>query len=96
VAGLKRLVAERFIKPDEDVVAVLTGHVLKDTDYAFNYHRETLFTHDRSPDKSKDERRLAGSYSNPPARVKATKAAILEHLRRREQEPERHLNRRED
>ncbi|HEY0405052.1 MAG TPA: threonine synthase [Pyrinomonadaceae bacterium] len=96
VAGVRRLVAERFIKPDEDVVAVLTGHVLKDTDYAFNYHRETLFTHDRSPDKSKDERRLAGSYSNPPARVKATKAAILEHLRRREQEPERHLNRRED
>jgi threonine synthase len=96
VAGLKQLVAAGFVRPDEDVVAVLTGHILKDTDYAINYHRETLFTHDRSPDKTKEERRLAGTYSNPPARVKATKAAILEHLRRREQEPERHSNGRED
>lgn len=82
VAGLKRMVADRLIRADEDVVAVLTGHVLKDTDYAINYHRETLFTHDRSSEKSKEERRLAGTYSNPPSRVKATKAAILEHLKR--------------
>ncbi|MDX6692569.1 MAG: threonine synthase [Blastocatellia bacterium] len=96
VAGLKKLVAEGFVKAGEDVVAVLTGHVLKDTDYAINYHRETLFTHDRSPEKTKEERRIAGNYSNPPARVRATKTAILEHLRRREQEPEQDLNGRED
>lgn len=82
VAGLKRLVASGFIKSGQDVVAVLTGHVLKDTDYAINYHRGMLFTHEDSPSKSEDERRLAGTYSNPPARVKATKAAILEHLKR--------------
>ena len=86
VAGIKRLVADGFIGPETDVVAVLTGHILKDTDYAINYHQEKLFTHDRAPEKTKEERRIAGTYSNPPARVKATKAAILEGLRRHEQE----------
>jgi threonine synthase len=86
VAGIKRLVASGTIGSDDDVVAVLTGHILKDTDYAINYHQDKLYTHDRSPDKTKEERRLAGTYSNPPARVKATRAAILEGLRRHEQE----------
>jgi threonine synthase len=86
VAGIKRLVASHTIRPDDDVVAVLTGHILKDTDYAINYHQDKLYTHDRAPDKTKEERRLAGTYSNPPARVKATRAAILEGLRRHEQE----------
>lgn len=82
VAGIKHLVAKGVIGKDAHVVAVLTGHVLKDPDYVINYHRETLFTHDRSTTKSKEERRLAGHYSNPLARVKATKHAILEHLKR--------------
>jgi threonine synthase len=89
VAGLKRMIAGGFIQSDEDVVAVLTGHILKDTDYAINYHRETLYTHDRSAERSKEQRHLASTYSNPPARVKATKGAILESLRRREEEGSR-------
>ena len=84
VAGLKRLVAQGLVQSEEDVVAVLTGHVLKDTDYAINYHRDTLFTHNGSADETVEEQRLKGTFSNPPARVKATKAAILEHLRRQE------------
>jgi len=86
VAGIKRLVASGTIAPDTDVVAVLTGHILKDTDYAINYHQEKLFTPDRSAGKTKRERRLAGTYRNPPARVQATRAAILEGLRRHEQQ----------
>jgi threonine synthase len=85
VAGIKRMVADGVIASDADVVAVLTGHILKDTDYAINYHREKLYTHDRAPDKTKEDRRLSGTYSNPPARVKATRAAILEALQRHEQ-----------
>ena len=42
VAGIKRLVAEGVIKPDETVCGVLTGHVLKDADLVVNYHRGTL------------------------------------------------------
>jgi len=85
VAGIKRLVADGLIKSDETIVAVLTGHVLKDADYAINYHRDTLFTHDRTPGKSKEERHIAGLFGNPPARVKATKQGILDQLARREE-----------
>ena len=42
VAGIKKLVAAGHIKHREDVVAVLTGHVLKDPDYMSHYHRGTL------------------------------------------------------
>lgn len=86
VAGLKRLVACGRVRSDEDVVAVLTGHVLKDTDYAINYHRETLYTHDRSGEKTKEQRHLASTYSNRAERVRADKRAILDTLRRRDEE----------
>jgi threonine synthase len=38
LAGLKRLRAEGVVAPGEDVVLVLTGHVLKDGNYAAQYH----------------------------------------------------------
>jgi len=38
IAGLRRLVAQGTISPDERVVAVLTGHVLKDPDIVTAYH----------------------------------------------------------
>ena len=79
VAGIKRLVADGVINPGEDVVAVLTGHVLKDTDYAIKYHQENLFG---DGDITTERRKLASTYRNPPALVGATKEAILEGLRR--------------
>ena len=41
VAGVKRLVREGVIRPAERVVAVLTGHVLKDPGILLRYHMET-------------------------------------------------------
>src|SRR5713101_6306157 len=73
VAGIKRLVKDGTIDPDEKVVAVLTGHILKDADYTTNYHQNKLYTHDRASSRSKEERRIAGRFSNAPARVKATR-----------------------
>ncbi len=40
VAGIKRLVAAGTIRPNDRVVAVLTGHVLKDPGVLLHYHRE--------------------------------------------------------
>jgi threonine synthase len=75
VAGIKQMVADGFIRGDEDVVAVLTGHVLKDTNYVIDYHQGDL--------KFGDEpKKLSGAFRNAPARVAAKKAAILDHLRR--------------
>ncbi len=81
VAGIKRLVADGVIAPNEDVVAVLTGHVLKDTDYAIKYHQENLLS-DGDATEMTEGHKLAGTYRNPPTLVQATKAAILEGLRR--------------
>jgi threonine synthase len=38
VAGLRRLLAEQVIAPDERVVCILTGHGLKDPDATVQYH----------------------------------------------------------
>jgi len=43
LAGLKKLVKQGFVKPEETVVLVLTGNVLKDPDYTIDFHRGELF-----------------------------------------------------
>lgn len=80
LAGLKRLLAEGTDTPisrDEDVVAILTGHVLKDPDYTVRYHlgdlyedyvTETVVTH-RSG-------KLQSTFPNRPIEVDAEPDAI--------------------
>jgi threonine synthase len=43
LAGLKKLVKQGFVKPNESVVLVLTGHLLKDPDFTLKFHRGDLF-----------------------------------------------------
>src|SRR5439155_7510689 len=42
LAGVRKLAAAGVIDRDADVVAVLTGNVLKDPDYIFKYHTDQL------------------------------------------------------
>ena len=42
VAGVRKLVSKGVIKPDEDVVCVLTGNILKDSDATIGYHTGKL------------------------------------------------------
>jgi threonine synthase len=42
LAGIRKLTAAGTMAPDADVVAVLTGNVLKDTDYIYRYHTGQL------------------------------------------------------
>ncbi len=44
LAGLKKLVKQGFVKPDESIVLVLTGHLMKDADFTLKFHRGDLFT----------------------------------------------------
>lgn len=44
LAGLKKLVQQKFVAPDESVVLILTGHTLKDPEYTLKFHRGDLFT----------------------------------------------------
>jgi threonine synthase len=41
VAGVRRLVHDGLIRPGDRVVAVLTGHILKDPGMLLRYHQET-------------------------------------------------------
>ena len=71
VAGIKKLVAEGTIKSGETVVAVLTGHLLKDTDYATKYHLGELFEAAGGV-----ERHIVSSFANQPMRVKSDAQSI--------------------
>jgi threonine synthase len=68
VAGIRKL----GIDENESVVAVLTGHVLKDTDYVIKYHNQSL--------TDPDQRQLESQFVNSPIRVAASAGAIREVL----------------
>ena len=69
VAGIRKLVSSGVIKKDESVVAVLTGHVLKDTDYVIKYHSQRL----RAP---QNDEPIRGTFANSITRVAARPCAI--------------------
>ncbi len=68
VAGLRKLVSSRVIRPDENVCGVLTGHLLKDPDAVVGYHRGTLSGID-------------SRYANAPTSVDATLEAVSRAVR---------------
>jgi len=72
LAGLKKLVAAHSIDPAEDIVAILTGHVLKDPDYVVSYHRGELSFTDRQGEKHL----LASNYASQWIQVAAERGAI--------------------
>jgi threonine synthase len=82
VAGIKKLVAARKIRADENVIAVLTGHMLKDTDYVSHYHRGTLAIDTGARDGLSPEP-IHGAFANTPERVAANKSAILSAMEKR-------------
>ncbi len=43
LAGLKKLLADDRVGPEETVVLLLTGHTLKDSEYTIRFHRGELF-----------------------------------------------------
>ncbi len=43
LAGLKKLIADGRVGPEETVVLFLTGHTLKDPEYTIQFHRGELF-----------------------------------------------------
>jgi threonine synthase len=58
LAGIRKLTAAGIIRRDADVVAVLTGNVLKDPDYIYRYHTGQL----EAPDGS----RIRSTFANQP------------------------------
>lgn len=77
VAGLRKLLDEKVISPDESVVCILTGHELKDTNATVMYHTgiDMKSAQDDAPRKP-----VHGKLSNQPVVVVDDLAAIVKVL----------------
>jgi threonine synthase len=69
LAGIRKLTAAGVITHEADVVAVLTGNVLKDPDYIHRYHTGQL--------DSPDNARLTSNFANPPEVLPADEERIM-------------------
>ena len=76
LAGLKKLVKQGFVKPDETVVLVLTGNLLKDPDFTIDFHRGDLFK--GIPDAGANA--ALNALRHPPVVLDATLDAVLRTL----------------
>jgi threonine synthase len=72
LAGIKKLTAKGVMRADDDVVAVLTGNVLKDPDYIYNYHTGAL--------KAPGGGMLRSTFGNAPTVVPNDAGAIARIL----------------
>jgi threonine synthase len=80
LAGLKKLVKQDFVKPDETVVLILTGNLLKDPEFTLKFHRGDLFTgtaHEKAAE-------ILAPRQHPPIVLDATVDAVLKVLEQAE------------
>jgi len=75
LAGIRKLTAKGVIEHDADVVAVLTGNVLKDPDYIYRYHTGQL--------KAPNGELLRSTFGNEPTRVPNDPDVITKLLEKR-------------
>jgi threonine synthase len=87
LAGLKKLLRAGFVKPDETVVLVLTGNLLKDPDFTMEFHRGDLL---KGPHESESD--SLNSLRHPPVVLDATLDAVIQTLERAEQSDPIHPN----
>jgi len=80
LAGLKKLLQQKFVTPDETVVLVLTGNLLKDPDFTIDFHRDELFKGTRDESASAELDRLR----RPPIVLDATLDAVIRTLEQAE------------
>ena len=81
LAGLKKLLKQGFVKPDESVVLVLTGNLLKDPDYTIEFHREGLF----QGTVHEDESAALKALRHPPIVLDPTLDAVIRTLEQADQ-----------
>lgn len=79
LAGLKKLVKQRFVKPDETVVLVLTGNLLKDPDFTIEFHRGEMFAEDEASGDGATKAEIE-PLRHPPIVLDATLDAVMRTL----------------
>ena len=85
LAAIRRLAAEGTdarVDPDEDIIAILTGNVLKDADYTLRYHSSELYEEFTTETTlSPKGPKLESHFANPPVVVDASAEALTEAVR---------------
>lgn len=81
LAGLKKLIGQGHIKPSDDVVCILTGHILKDTDAVLNTaFGEAFAVHEIEPTLNALEKLLhqlfAGGVGSGIAKASAATTSV--------------------
>jgi threonine synthase len=87
LAGLKKLVKQGLVKPEESVVLILTGNLLKDPDFTMEFHRGDLFR-----GVGEAERAALQPLRRPPIVLDAKLDAILGVLEAAEKSDSVHSN----
>jgi threonine synthase len=72
LAGIRKLTAAGVMRHDSDVVAVLTGNVLKDPDYIHRYHTGVLSTYNGV--------QITPTFGNPPVVLPNDSDKIVDFL----------------
>lgn len=76
LAGLKKLVRAGKVLPSESVVLLLTGHMLKDSDYTIDFHRGELLT----PQETSGWEKELEARRRTTRSLEATPEAVLREL----------------
>ena len=88
LAGLKKLLRQGFVKPEETVVLVLTGNLLKDPDFTMEFHRGDLF---QGTTNERESAKL-NPFRHPPVVLDATLDAVITTLEQAEKSGPTHPN----
>jgi threonine synthase len=88
LAGLKKLLHKGFVKPEETVVLILTGNLLKDPDFTMAFHGGELF---RGTVDEQESAKL-NSFRHPPVVIDATLDAVIKTLEQAEKADPTDLN----
>lgn len=81
VAGVKKLVDKGVIKASEKVVCILTGHVLKDSDYTVEFHNKELYEDVKRTSSVSGTKRIGtGGFENHPVQLPADGQKILSFI----------------
>jgi threonine synthase len=77
LAGLKKLVKQGFVKSEESVVLILTGHLLKDPEFTLKFHRGDMF----ASTESEEEASIVGPQQRAPIVLDASIDAVIRTLK---------------
>jgi threonine synthase len=79
-AGLKKLVSQGRVTPEQRTVLLLTGHTLKDSQYTIDYHRNELLTPTELAGATASERLRHEALRKPPIVLEADQDIVLRAL----------------